>query len=76
MIPRKYASLVFSFFMSFIMSGIMSLVISFINLGDPLTALAAWPKAWSIAFLVAFPTIVAVTPVVRFCVARVTEHEG
>ena len=65
MIPKKYSSYVFSFFMSLLMSSIMSLIISIFNVGmiDGITGV--WLKAWAFAFIVAFPTIIAITPLVR-----------
>ncbi|GAB3039101.1 DUF2798 domain-containing protein [Bowmanella dokdonensis] len=75
MIPVKYASYVFSFFMSLLMSGIMSLAISIINLGWVDNMLSIWLRAWSMAFIIAFPTIIAVTPVVRKLVSLVLARQ-
>lgn len=77
MIPVKYASYVFSFFMSLLMSGIMSLVISVFNVGLVEDIVTIWLKAWVFAFAVALPTIIAVTPLVRKLVALVViQGEG
>ena len=75
MIPPKYDSYVFSFFMSLLMSGIMSLAISIINLGWVENMLSIWLRAWSMAFIIAFPTIIAVTPVVRKLVSMVVARQ-
>ncbi len=75
MIPKKYTPLVFSFFMSLLMSGIMSFAISLINLGWVDGMLWIWLKAWSVAFVIAFPAIVTVTPLVRRLVALVVREE-
>ena len=75
MIARKHTPYVFSFFMSLLMSGIMSFVITLLNLG-PVEGLAGiWLHAWGMAFIVAFPTIVAVTPLVRMLVNAVVDKE-
>ena len=69
MIEQKYQSLVFSFFMALLMSGIMSFVISLFYLGFIENIFFIWLKAWGFAFVVAFPVILIVTPVVRVLVA-------
>jgi hypothetical protein len=75
-IARKYTPYVFSFFMSLLMSGIMSFVITLLNLG-PVDGLAGiWLHAWGMAFIVAFPTIVLVTPLVRALVTAVVDKEA
>lgn len=71
MIAKKYAPLVFSFFMALLMSGIMSLVISLFNLGLVDGILLRWLKAWLFAFSVALPAIMLVTPLVRRLAAAV-----
>lgn len=65
MIPKKYSNYVFSFFMSLLMSSIMSLIISIFNVGMIDEIMSIWLKAWGFAFVVAFPTIIAITPLVR-----------
>lgn len=73
MIHPRYTPYVFSFFMALIMSCIMSIVISALNMGVSRELLIVWPKAWFLAFIVAFPTVLIVAPLVRklvsFCVA-------
>lgn len=43
----------------------MSLVISIFNVGLAPNILTIWLKAWSFAFIVAFPTIIVVSPIVH-----------
>lgn len=71
MIPSRYSPYVFSFFMSLLMSGVMSFCITTLNLGWVADLLWLWLKAWSAAFVIAFPTIVLVTPLVRKLVSLV-----
>jgi hypothetical protein len=71
MIAKKYAPLVFSFFMALLMSGIMSFVISLFNLGWVDGILLRWLQSWVFAFSVALPAIILVTPLVRQLVAAV-----
>lgn len=65
MISKKYSGYLFSFFMALLMSSIMSLVISIFNVGLIDGIIAIWLRAWAFAFIIALPTIIAVTPLVR-----------
>ena len=71
MIPKRFTGQVFSFFMALLMSGIMSFVISAFNVGWVDGIALIWLRAWALAFAVAFPTIILITPVVRKLVAMV-----
>ena len=59
--------------MSLLMSCIMSLVISVFNIGLVEGIALVWLKAWGFAFVVAFPTIIMVSPIVRKLVNLVVE---
>ncbi|MDX2367129.1 MAG: DUF2798 domain-containing protein [Colwellia sp.] len=76
MISRKHHKLVFSFFMSLLMSGIMSFVISVFNVGMVANIITLWLKAWSFAFVVAFPTIIIVSPLVHKLVSLVLHDDS
>jgi len=71
MISRKYQQIVFSFAMALLMSGIMSFVISIFNVGMVANIVTIWLQAWGFAFVVAFPTIIIVSPVVHKLVSLV-----
>lgn len=71
MIDPKYQNYVFSFFMALLMSCLMSLVISLFNVGWVSNIFSIWMKAWGFAFVIAFPSVVIVTPAVRKLVALV-----
>lgn len=75
MISRKYQRVVFSFFMALLMSCIMSLVISVFNVGLVSNIISIWLRAWGFAFVVAFPTILVVAPIVHKLVAMVLQDE-
>ena len=75
MIPAKYSSYVFAFFMALLMSCIMSLVITVFNVGLVDNLLFIWLKAWGFAFFVAFPTINVVAPIVRKLVTLVVAKD-
>lgn len=75
MINRKYITQVFSFFMAFFMSGLMSFMVSLINMGYVESIFFIWIKAWVIAFFIAFPTILLISPYVEKLVGLVIEKE-
>jgi hypothetical protein len=53
----------------------MSLVISIFNVGLVTNIVSIWLKAWSFAFLVAFPTVIIVSPIVHKLVSLVLHEE-
>lgn len=65
MIHSKYQSVVFAFFMALLMSCLMSLVITIHNIGLVPDIVWLWLDAWAFAFMVAFPAVLLVAPVVR-----------
>jgi energy-converting hydrogenase Eha subunit A len=75
-LPARYGALV----MPLILSGMMTVIISGIStvnaLGFTPVVLHDWPRAWLISWAVAFPTLLAVLPVVRRLTALVVEREG
>ncbi|PCI58344.1 MAG: hypothetical protein COB45_00265 [Gammaproteobacteria bacterium] len=75
MISRKHHKIVFSFFMALFMSGIMSFVISVFNVGLVTNIITLWLQAWGFAFIIAFPTILIVSPVVHKLVSLVLHEE-
>jgi len=70
-IDRKNQHIIFAFFMALLMSGLMSFVISVFNVGFVNNILTIWLKAWSLSFVVAFPAVIVVSPVVRKLVSLV-----
>lgn len=61
--------------MSLLMSCIMSLVICVYNVGWASNIVSIWLNAWLFAFAVAFPTIIAVSPLVNKLVSLVLRGE-
>ena len=76
MIPRKYQHLVFAFFMAGLMSCLMSLVISIFNVGLVDNILQIWLHAWGFAFVVSFPAVLVVAPLVSRLVNLVIKKDG
>lgn len=73
MIPKKYSAVVFSFWMALLMSSLMSFVVTVSKIGLTPAIVAVWLQAWALAFVIAFPTVMVVTPVVRQLVAMVVD---
>lgn len=70
MIPKKHEMILFAFLMSLFMSGFMSLIITYINLGFVDSFIIIWLEAYWKAFLIAFPTIIIVVPLVKKAVGK------
>jgi len=73
MINPKYQKLVFAFFMALIMSCLMSFVITTFNVGLNNQLVHLWLKAWTFAFLVAFPAITLVAPIAQKLTLRLVK---
>ena len=73
MIPKKYELLVFSFFMVLLNSGIISLVLSIVHLGFESHTLYVWLKSWGLGFVVAYPMVIVLSPLVRKLVDRMID---
>ena len=75
-LPARCAAIV----MPLVLSGLMTFVVSAIStlrsLGPTPAFIATWPGAWAISWLVAFPTLLAVLPLVRKIVALAVEAPG
>lgn len=76
LIQKQYAPQVFSFFMALLMSSIMSFIISIFNIGIVNGIFFIWLKAWALAFIIAFPTIILITPLVRKLVTSVVLQDS
>jgi hypothetical protein len=68
--PARAAPLVQGFFLTLIMTCIISGVSTFLALGVSWMALGAWPFAWVSSWIIAFPTVLVVMPLVR----RITQR--
>ncbi|MBP1680037.1 MAG: hypothetical protein H6Q35_376 [Proteobacteria bacterium] len=75
MIPKKYEFIVFAFLMSFFMTLLMSFMITFINIGLVEDFLVRWLGAFWRAYIIAFPSVLTVVPIVRKIVRKlVAQH--
>ena len=72
-LPARYAAIVLPLVLSLLMTFVISGVSTLMSLGPTPAFVSTWPAAWALSWLVAFPTLVAVLPLVRRIVAFVVE---
>ncbi|PCJ86328.1 MAG: hypothetical protein COA54_09120 [Thiotrichaceae bacterium] len=75
MINKKHQSLVFAFFMAMLMSCLMSFIINIFNVGFINNTLTVWLKAWGFAFVIAFPTVILISPTISKLVNLVIKED-
>ena len=73
-IPRKYAPFVMPFILSLFMTCIISGISTMHSIGINAAALHAWPSAWLLSWMIGFPTLLIVLPIVRRIVAAIVEN--
>jgi hypothetical protein len=57
------------------MSALMSLVITLLHIGIRPGVFLDWVKAWGLSWIIAWPTIVAVSPIVNWIVKRLVQED-
>jgi Protein of unknown function (DUF2798) len=72
-LPAKYNVVAFPFALSVIMSCVVSLISTLKAFGFSEFQIGNWMQAWGLSWLVAFPTVLLVLPVVRRIVGLVVE---
>ena len=70
-LPARFAPVVMPLVLSILMTFVVSVISTLKSLGPTPAFLAIWPGAWAISWLVAFPTLLAVLPLVRRIVSWV-----
>lgn len=70
-LPARYAGVVMPFFLSVLMTFVVSGISTLKALGPTGEMLGVWPASWGLSWLVAFPTLLLVLPIVRRLVALV-----
>jgi hypothetical protein len=75
-LPARYNSVAMPFVLSLMMSFIISGVSSLRALGFVDGFILKWMSAWGVSWLVAFPTVLVVLPLVRGIVAMFVEKPG
>jgi hypothetical protein len=64
-LPARYGSLVMPLMLSILMTGIVSLISTFKGIGMSPQFISKWLGAWGVSWLIAFPVLLLVLPVVR-----------
>jgi Na+/glutamate symporter len=64
-IPQRYASIVMSLLLSIFMTCIVSMISTYRGIGADPDFIRIWLGAWAISWVVAFPTLLLVMPIVR-----------
>jgi hypothetical protein len=72
-LPPRYAPVVMPFILSVLMTFVVSAIATLKSLGPTPAFLGTWPSAWTLSWLVAFPALLVVLPLVRRIVALVVE---
>ena len=72
-LPARYAAVVMPLTLSVLMTFVVSAIATLKSLGPTQAFIETWPAAWGLSWLVAFPTLLAVLPLVRRIVALVVE---
>jgi hypothetical protein len=70
-LPARYAGIVMPFFLSVIMTCIVSAISTLRSVGLANNFVAMWMGSWGISWLVAFPVLLLILPVVRKMTAMV-----
>jgi len=73
-LPARYAAIIMPLALSVLMTFVVSAISTLRSLGPTPAFIAMWPAAWALSWLVAFPTLLAVLPLVRRIVALVVEQ--
>ena len=72
-LPARFAGVVMPFVLSILMTFIVSGISTLKSVGATPDMPAAWMGAWGVSWLVAFPALLLLLPVVRRIVALVVE---
>lgn len=72
-LPARYAAIVLPLVLSLLMTFVISGVSTLMSLGPTRAFVVTWPAAWALSWVVAFPTLVVLLPLVRRLVALVVE---
>lgn len=72
-LPARYASVISPLVLSLLMTFIVSLISTLKSLGFHPSMPGIWMVAWGLSWLVAFPTLLVVLPVVRRIVGVICE---
>lgn len=75
-LPAKAAAWLMPLLLSLFMSGLVSLIATLHANGISMASVERWPSAWLFSWLVAFPVLLLVMPMVKKLVGWLTEAPG
>lgn len=64
-LPARYAAIVMPLLLSILMTFVVSAIATLRNLGLDPSFFGHWMQAWSLSWIVAFPTLLCILPLVR-----------
>ncbi|WNJ92280.1 DUF2798 domain-containing protein [Bosea sp. 685] len=70
-LPARYGTVVLPFLLSIVMTFVVSAISTLRALGLSPDFLHTWPVSWGLSWLVAFPTLLLVLPLVRRIMALI-----
>ncbi|CAL4869980.1 hypothetical protein MMA231_04278 (plasmid) [Asticcacaulis sp. MM231] len=68
-LPSKYATYIMPLLLSVMMTFVVSAISTFKNIGFAHNFASCWMAAWSMSWVIAFPTLLLALPLVRRLVA-------
>lgn len=72
-LPARYGAVLMPLILSILMSGIVSFIATLNTVGFHYGIVGLWLGAWEVSWLIAFPTLLLVLPLVRRIVALLVE---
>lgn len=72
-LPARYGAVAMPLVLSLLMTSVVSAVTTIRSLGLTIESLALWPSAWGLSWVVAFPILLILLPVVRRIVGLIVE---
>jgi hypothetical protein len=72
-LPNRYAAVVMPLLLSVFMTCIVSAISTLRGVGLSARFIELWPSAWALSWLVAFPTLLMVLPLVRRLTAALVQ---
>lgn len=73
MIPTRFAPYVFALLLAGVMTFVVSGVVTLLNVGLPPDFVGRWMRAWATTWVIAFPALLVVRPLVHRLVERLTD---
>ncbi len=75
-LPARWAGILMPLTLSVMMTCVISFIVTALGFGLSAELLRRWPASWGASWVVAFPTLLLILPVVRRLVALVVDVPG